>query len=245
MHPEQTPEGGDVESPPSLVVRALFGDRAPLAEAFAGHLATTAVARGLIGPRELPRLWSRHILNCAALAPLMPPDGTVVDVGSGAGLPGIAIAIARPDVRVTLVEPLLRRVTWLDEVVSALGLGNVDVLRARAEELSGMRAEVATARAVAPLERLAGWCLPLVRPGGVMLAIKGRTAEDELRRAEDSLRGSGARSWRVVELGQGLLEEPTIVVEVEKGEARAATARTGGVPARPARPRRQGGRTRR
>jgi 16S rRNA (guanine527-N7)-methyltransferase len=215
-------EGGDLESPPSAAVSALFGERSPLAANFAEHLATSAVTRGLIGPRELPRLWSRHILNCAALAPVLPHRASVVDVGSGAGLPGLALAIARPDVEVLLVEPLLRRVAWLEEVVGALELGNVRIVRARAEELPAAVADVATARAVAPLERLATWCLPLVRTGGVMLAIKGRAAREELSAAEPVLRSHGATSWRVLELGGEVLAEPTVVVEVEAGATRPA-----------------------
>jgi 16S rRNA (guanine527-N7)-methyltransferase len=220
-------EGGDVESPPSLVVDGFFGPHAEAAHAFAVQLATSAVERGLIGPRELPRLWSRHILNCAAVAPVLPAEATVVDVGSGAGLPGLVIAIARPDVVVTLVEPLLRRVTWLEEVTDTLQLPNVRVTRARAEELAPGVADVATARAVAPLEKLAGWCMPLVKPGGAMLAIKGRSAPEEVASAEDALRRLGGRSWRVLELGGDLLHEPTIVVEVRKQSGSATRGRPG------------------
>jgi 16S rRNA (guanine527-N7)-methyltransferase len=219
-HPD---EGGDVESPPSPVVEHFFGDRADLARAFAGHLATSAVTRGLIGPRELPRLWTRHVLNCAAVSPIVPARARLADVGSGAGLPGLVVAIARPDVEVTLVEPLLRRVTWLEEVSQDIGLTNVRAVRARAEELPKEAWDVATARAVAPLDKLARWCLPLARPGGLMLAIKGRTAWDELASAEATLRQAGADDWRVVELGGGVLDEPTVVVEAHKGKATTAT----------------------
>src|SRR5205085_5221194 len=138
------------------------GDRVDLARAFAAHLADTGVSRGLLGPREVPRLWSRHVLNCAAVAPLVPAGAQLVDVGSGAGLPGVVLALARPDLHVTLVEPLLRRVTWLEEVTKDLDLGNVTVVRARAEDLPKEWADVATARAVAPLVKLSAWCLPLV-----------------------------------------------------------------------------------
>ena len=140
--------------------------------------------RGLIGPREVPRLWERHLLNCAVLGELLPEGASLCDVGSGAGLPGIPLALARPDVRITLLEPLLRRTTFLDEVVRQLGLENVTVLRGRAEEMVGKLppVDVVTARAVAPLDRLAGWGLPLLRPYGEMLALKGDTAEQELRR---------------------------------------------------------------
>lgn len=198
---------------------AWFGPRGDLAEAFAEHLRTSAVERGLLGPRELPRLWERHILNCAAVTPLLPPAAEVVDVGSGAGLPGLVLAIAREDVSVTLVEPLLRRVAWLEEVTSDLRLTNVAVVRARAEELTTGWADVATARAVAPLAKLSAWCLPLVRSGGAMLAIKGRSAADELRAAADELPALGAVAWEVRELGGDLLVEPTTVVEIRKREA--------------------------
>ena len=216
---EHPVEGGDVESPPSAVVEHFFGARSGLARAFAEHLATSAVTRGLIGPRELPRLWSRHILNCAAVSPLVPAQARLADVGSGAGLPGVVIALARPDVVVTLVEPLLRRVTWLEEVSADVGLTNVRVVRARAEELPKGAWDVATARAVAPLDKLTRWCMPLVRPGGLMLAIKGRSAADELVAAQDGLRRAGASTWRVVELAGDVLDEPTIVVEAHKGES--------------------------
>ena len=199
------------------MLEAFFGDRAPLAVAFAQHLATTAVSRGLLGPREVPRLWDRHIFNCAAISPLVPPGARVADVGSGAGLPGIVVAIARPDVSVALVDPLLRRVAWLEEGAADLGLAGVSVVRARAEELDADQADVATARAVAPLAKLTAWCLPLVRPGGLMLAIKGRSAGDELRETAPSLPSLGGTSWRVVEVGGDLLEEPTTVVEIRKG----------------------------
>ena len=217
------------DEPPASALQSFFGDHTDLARAFAGHLAGTGVARGLLGPREVPRLWSRHILNCAAVAPLLPPGAHVVDVGSGAGLPGLVLAVARPDIRVTLVEPLLRRVTWLQEVTDDLGLASVSVLRARAEELQGLGADIATARAVAALDRLSAWCFPLLRGEGVLLAIKGRSAAEELAQAEPALRALGAAGWRVLELGGDLLEEPTTVVEVRKGadSNRVRTSRAG------------------
>jgi 16S rRNA (guanine527-N7)-methyltransferase len=207
-----------VQPPSPAAMQAWFGLRSDLAMAFAEHLRTSAVERGLLGPREVPRLWSRHILNCAAVAPLVPPTAELVDVGSGAGLPGLVLAIARPDVAVTLVEPLLRRVAWLEEVASDLDLANVSVVRARAEELRTGWADVATARAVAPLAKLSAWCLPLVRSGGVLLAIKGRSAADELRSAAELLPTLGAVEWEVREVGGELLEEPTTVVQVRKGD---------------------------
>ena len=147
-------------------------------------LATDGVVRGLIGPREVPRLWERHLVNCALLGLGVPRGVTVADVGSGAGLPGLVLAIGRPDLRVTLVEPLLRRTTFLTEAVEHLALANVEVVRDRAEALHGQRSfDVVTSRAVAPLDRLARWCLPLVVPGGRMLAMKGSSAADEVARS--------------------------------------------------------------
>jgi 16S rRNA (guanine527-N7)-methyltransferase len=195
-----------------------FGDRLPVAERYAEALASSGVERGLLGPREVPRLWERHLLNCAAVVELVPADVRLVDVGSGAGLPGLVVAIARPDVEVTLVEPLLRRVTWLGEVVSSLELSNVVVHRSRAEEAArdGLSFDVATARAVATLGQLATWSLPLVRPGGELLALKGALAAVELADATSVLRAHGATTWDVVVCGEPLLPEPTTVVRVEK-----------------------------
>src|SRR4051794_3351160 len=163
----QLPEPpADVSEPPLPAARSVFGDHLPLAEHYAQLLATDGVVRGLIGPREAPRLWDRHLLNCAVLSELIDTDAYVVDVGSGAGLPGIVLAIARPDLLVTLVEPLARRCDFLVEAVEALALEErVEVVRARAEEYTGPLADIVTARAVAPLDRLAGWCLPLARAG--------------------------------------------------------------------------------
>lgn len=206
---------------------AVFGDRSGLAARFVGHLAGSGVERGLVGPREVPRMWERHVLNCAVVAELVPVGATVVDVGSGAGLPGLAMAIARPDVTVTLLEPLLRRVEWLDEVVADLELQRVEVLRGRAEEVAGTRLwDVATARAVAPLRALAGLCLPLVRPGGQLLALKGRSVAEELEESSAALRRGGARSWEIRQCGGSLLAEPTTVVAVTAGGAGAASAAT-------------------
>jgi 16S rRNA (guanine527-N7)-methyltransferase len=223
------------DEPPEAVLRSFFDDRVELARAFAAHLADTGVSRGLLGPREVPRLWSRHVLNCAAVAPLVPPGARVVDVGSGAGLPGVVLAVARADVRVTLVEPLLRRVAWLEEVVADLGLDSVSVVRARAEDLHGSAFDVATARAVAALDRLCAWCLPLVREGGVLLALKGRSAPEELARAEPALRALGAVSWSVREVGNDVLDEPTTVIEVRKGAAPSAPRDRRSRPPRPPR----------
>jgi 16S rRNA (guanine527-N7)-methyltransferase len=219
-------------------VAVVFGDQVESARRFVGHLATTGVARGLIGPREVPRLWERHVLNCAVVEELIPPGTHVVDVGSGAGLPGIAIAILRPDLRITLLEPLLRRVEWLQELVDDLGLTNTTVLRGRAEEYAGkLGADVAAARAVAPLTVLAGWCLPLLRQGGTLLAVKGRTAAEELMVSEGALRAFGAVEWSVVRVGEQFLAEATTVVRVELGQLPPPVGRGRG---RPGRPRRRG-----
>ena len=203
--------------------RAVFGPAVDAAIEYARLLATEGAVRGLIGPREVPRLWDRHLLNSAAIAPLVPPGARVVDVGSGAGLPGIPLALVRPDLTITLLEPLARRVTFLAECVDRLGLDRVTVVRGRAEEGPVRRelggADVVTARAVAPLDKLAGWCLPLLRPGGRLLAMKGSTAAEELA-AAGSL--PGAADAVVTQAG----DPPATVIVVTRGTVRA-TARGG------------------
>ena len=194
----------------------MFSHTLPVAEAYAALLADDGVVRGLIGPREAPRLWERHLVNCALLAEAIEPDVDVCDIGSGAGLPGLVLAIARPDLRVTLVEPLLRRTRFLDEVVERLGLTNVEVVRARAEELHGTREfSVVTSRAVAPLERLLDWSMPLVRQGGALVAMKGASAVDEVAAAGTALRRHGAGAVEVLTLGGVVIDPPTTVVRVE------------------------------
>ncbi|MER6301450.1 16S rRNA (guanine(527)-N(7))-methyltransferase RsmG [Kitasatospora sp. NPDC001539] len=220
----------DVPGDAPAAAREVFGDRFDAAVRYTELLATAGVQRGLIGPREVPRLWDRHVLNCAVLAELLPAGSTLCDVGSGAGLPGIPVALARPDVSVTLLEPLLRRTTFLEEVVRELALENVTVLRGRAEEMVGKLAvDVVTARAVAPLDRLAGWGLPLLRPHGQMLALKGDSAEQELADSRAGLTKLGAVEWSVISVGEGTLETSTRVVQVKAGESpggvRAATRR--------------------
>ncbi|GAA1267140.1 16S rRNA (guanine(527)-N(7))-methyltransferase RsmG [Saccharothrix xinjiangensis] len=201
--------------------KRVFGDHYEKAAAFAALLTEHGVERGLIGPREVDRLWERHLLNSAVIAELLPEGSRVVDVGSGAGLPGLPLAIARPDLDLTLLEPMVRRVAWLTECVEALGL-DVTVLRGRAEEgpvrdrLSG--SDVVTARAVAPLDRLAGWCLPLLRPGGRLVALKGESAEEELTRDAEAVRRAGGVRPRVITCGGDVLELPTTVVLVERDD---------------------------
>ena len=208
-------------APPDAAV-TLFGPATESACHFASLLATHGVERGLIGPREVPRLWERHLLNCGVLAALVPGDAAVVDIGSGAGLPGLVIAMLRPQVRMTLLEPMLRRTTFLGECISALGLGHVTVCRGRAEDMAGViRADVATTRAVAPLGRLAELSAELVCPGGTILALKGDHAQAELDQAAPVLRRLGTRSAEVLKVGHGIVEPPATVVRIlTAGKAR-------------------------
>ncbi|WP_329546637.1 16S rRNA (guanine(527)-N(7))-methyltransferase RsmG [Streptomyces sp. NBC_01356] len=218
--------------------REVFGNRFADAVRYAELLAEAGVQRGLIGPREVPRLWERHLLNCAVLSEVVPEGVTVCDVGSGAGLPGIPLALVREDLKITLLEPLLRRTTFLTEVVELLGLDHVTVVRGRAEEVMGklQPVHVVTARAVAPLDRLAAWGIPLLRPYGEMLALKGDTAEEELKLAATALSKLGAVQTSVLQVGEGVVDPLSTVVRVEVGESpggvrfaakRAKAARTG------------------
>jgi 16S rRNA (guanine527-N7)-methyltransferase len=194
----------------------VFGRALDQARRYAELLATDGVTRGLIGPRETERLWDRHLINCAVVAELLPERGVLVDIGSGAGLPGVVLAMLRPSLEVILLEPLLRRSVFLEECVAELGLSNATVVRARAEEKAAahIRADVATARAVAPLGRLAGWAAPLLRPGGELLAIKGQTAADEIEAARPVLSRLGALSAEVLQAGHGRVVIATTVVRV-------------------------------
>ena len=204
---------GDLEQ----AIDSLFGVRAQVARRYVDQLSGSGLERGLIGPREVPRIWERHVLNCAVVSELIEPGAAVVDVGSGAGLPGLVLAIARPDLTVTLLEPLLRRSIWLGEVVAELGLMNTEVHRGRAEEFRRGLAPVVTARAVAPLTRLWQWCGPLLRPGGRLLALKGSMATEELDAARPQL--IGAAGTALTSCGEGLLQTPTVVVVVTRGDS--------------------------
>jgi 16S rRNA (guanine527-N7)-methyltransferase len=196
----------------------IFGERLDLARRYAELLATEGVVRGLIGPRETPRLWERHLVNCGVMAEMIPAGAGVVDVGSGAGLPGLVLAVARPDLVITLVEPLARRTAFLDEAVVVLGLDNVTVIRGRAEEVIGHlpEADVVTARAVAALDKLAGWCLPLAAVGGRLLAMKGSSAADEIVEHAAAIQALGGGSAEIRLCGSGLIDPPTTVVEIVK-----------------------------
>lgn len=193
----------------------VFKDRLPLAEKYHDLLATDGSTRGFIGPREVPRLWDRHLINCAVITEVMDQGATVVDVGSGAGLPGIPVAIARPDLKITLIEPLLKRSVFLQEVVDALELDNVTVIRGRAEEGPVKKAvagaDIVTSRAVAPLGKLAKWSLPLVRRGGEMIAMKGESVHEELARdAADIKKAGGGKATAEVVHGTTIIRVPRV-----------------------------------
>jgi 16S rRNA (guanine527-N7)-methyltransferase len=208
---------GEVPPPPKEAAD-VFGDTLPLAERYVRMLAGPGVTRGLLGPREVPRLWTRHVLNCAAIADLVPRPATLIDLGSGAGLPGIVLALLLPDVQVTLLERMERRTIFLDECIQELGLSNAQVCRATAEELSGkLAADVLTARAVAPLDRLAGLAAGLVRRGGLILAVKGAAAEEEVTQARPVLRRLGMRDVAVVRAGDGKVDRAATVVRMVAG----------------------------
>jgi 16S rRNA (guanine527-N7)-methyltransferase len=207
-------------APPSSSA-AVFGERLPLATRFAAWLAGAGVERGLVGPRETDRLWDRHLLNCAVVEALIPTGASVIDIGSGAGLPGVPLAIARPDLTVVLVESMLRRSAFLTEVVADLGLAEVAVRRARAEDLArslteGELADVVTARAVAPIEKLARWALPLTRPDGAVLALKGVGAAQEVSAAWPMLRRLGVTEARLVSLSLAAAPVGVTVDEVAR-----------------------------
>lgn len=217
----------ELEETPAIAAQ-IFGDRLPLAEEYARVLSEEGVLRGLIGPREVPQLWTRHLLNCAVLSEVIEADETVVDIGSGAGFPGIPLAIARPDLPITLIDPLLRRTTFLEEIVDALALDNVTVVRGRAEEKAVLGvvepADVVTSRAVAPLERLARWSAPLIRGGGRLVALKGRSAGDEIARDWEKVLRIGIRDLNVEQCGTILTTPTTLIVGKRIESSRDARA---------------------
>jgi len=204
----------ETDDPGPALVTELFPSEAIYQ--YVDLLLSRGVEHGLIGPRETPRIWGRHVLNCVAIAPAFTRDATVADIGSGAGLPGVVLALARPDMSVTLVEPLLRRSDFLESVVAELELSNVEVLRSRAEDLAGLRTfDFATARAVAALARLARWTLPLVKPGGSLVAMKGSSASEEISTAASTLRELRAGAVLIETYSLPMLETPTTVVRIE------------------------------
>lgn len=183
-------------------VRTYFGSAFAAVAEFHEMLVKHGEERGLIGPRELDRLWTRHLLNSAAVVPFLPGSGSIVDLGSGAGLPGIVVAAMLPEVQVVLIEPMERRCTWLSEVIERLGLENAEVRRGRAEEFHGaFEADAVTARAVAALDKLGRWAFPLLERGGVLVALKGRSAADEIESATKVLRRYGATDAEVLAAG--------------------------------------------
>lgn len=210
----------------------IFGDRIDMAKAYVDILSEEGVLRGLIGPREPARLWSRHIMNSGVVGEVVDSGLRVTDIGTGAGFPGIPLAIARPDLEVVLVEPLLRRTAFLDEVVERLGLTNATVVRGRAEEKTVIaqagEADVVTSRAVAPLDRLARWSAPLIRVGGQLVALKGRTAAEEILTHGEAARQVGLADLSVREVGAGIIAPPTTLLigrRIELPADRKARAR--------------------
>lgn len=216
---------GELPPAPPEVASVVPDDQARARlQSYAEFLASAGVERGLLGPREVPRLWDRHLLNCAVVAPMVPAGAHVIDVGSGAGLPGLVWAIVRSDITLTCLESLQRRATYLEEAVGALGLvDRVSVVRARAEDVvrgraseNSLRGDVVTARAVAPLDKLAGWTVPLLKPGGDLLALKGQSAADEVEAARAVLERLGIESVEIVQCGEGIVDPPTTVVRARK-----------------------------
>lgn len=211
------PELAELAPAPPIPPQAqeYLGAQAELMTHYVEALCSTGVSHGLLGPREVPRMWERHILNCAVVSDGLPNAALVADVGSGAGLPGLVLAIARPDISMTLIEPLLRRTTWLENVIDELVLDNVRVIRARADEQWGKgRYDVVTSRAVARIGELARWSLPLVREGGEMFALKGSSARQELDEDADVLRRLRVKEATVEEWGEGFVGQPTVTVRL-------------------------------
>ena len=200
------------EAEPAAAV-AIFGDQIDQARSFAQTLANDSDELGLLGPRELDKLWSRHILNSAVVAELVRPGDKVADVGSGAGLPGIPMAIARPDAEFVLIEPMERRSSWMLEVVEDLGLKNVRILRSRAEDVTEQDFDIVTARAVAALDKLLKMCVPLLKPGGALIALKGSKAAEEIANSKKLEKKLGISSFEILVCGEKFLSEPTSVVK--------------------------------
>ena len=219
--PEESRAAGDATADPwqgDARLPDFFGAAWPTISAFHAMLVDEGELRGLIGPREVPRLWERHLLNSAAVVPFLPETGVIVDVGSGAGLPGIVVAAMRPEAEVVLVEPMERRVTWLHDVVERVGLTNVEVRRARAQDLDGaIEADAVTARAVAALDKLYRWTAPLVREGGSVVVMKGARAAEELEAAAKVMRAVGLSEGRVDEVVAIPGTEPTRIVSAVRG----------------------------
>jgi len=196
----------------------IYGEHVEVAERFVEHLVTTGIEWGLLGPREVPRIWDRHVLNCAVIQELLPKGALVADVGSGAGLPGLAVAIVRSDVQFILIEPLERRVDWLNMVIEDLELENVDVIRARSEQVvDTVDVDVVTARAVSAMKSLVPITVPLLHGHGELLALKGRSAQTELDKAQKVLRKYKTNTAEVLTVGDDLLEVPTTVVRLTYG----------------------------
>jgi 16S rRNA (guanine527-N7)-methyltransferase len=221
-----TGSGASPEQVPASAA-AVFGARLALAERFATALVTDGVVRGVIGPREPARIWSRHLLNCAVVTDLFPESARVVDVGSGAGLPGIAMAIRRPDLRVDLIEPLQRRVDFLTDVIESLDLRDqIRIGRGRAEDRQVNAefgsADWVTARAVAPLDRLVRWCLPLLAEDGGLALIKGATAAEEIAQHRLALERAGGIGASVTACGTGLIDPPASVVTIRRAARQPA-----------------------
>ncbi|MGV0791309.1 16S rRNA (guanine(527)-N(7))-methyltransferase RsmG [Mycolicibacterium sp. XJ1819] len=223
----------DVVSAAPAGAEALFGARLDVTRRYAEILAGAGVERGLIGPREVDKIWERHLLNSAAIGELLEPNARVADIGSGAGLPGIPLALARPDLRVTLIEPLLRRSEFLREVIEELDLDPtaVTVVRGRAEDAAVRRQvgqmDAAVSRAVAALDKITKWSIPLVRPEGLMLAMKGARAEEEVREHRRVMASFGATDVRVVQCCAEYLDPPATVV-VARRRTPVADRRKGG-----------------
>ena len=218
----------DIEAEPAAAAQ-VFGDRIGAARRYVAALASDGVLRGLIGPREPGRLWSRHVLNSGVVGALLDAGASVVDVGSGAGLPGIPLAIARPDCRIVLVEPLERRTVFLQEMVDGLGLPNCRVVRGRADEVIDNcgGADVVTSRAVAPLAKLSAWSAPLLRIGGRLLAVRGASAAEEIERDRRAVAAVGLVDLDVVTVGAGLVEPATVIVRGRRIALRGNASRSG------------------